>query len=164
MECIKYFCKSINIWIYEYISINANSVLFTKYKIDLYCKQFKVLLIYYIKLNIENLISINSGTTSGIGGQSELSNAKKNKKVDIFIQKRNARKCITSIQNLDKDNMNLKKFVKSLRKKFSCNGHISKDEKLGDVVVFQGDHREKIKLILVSDHGYEEEDIILHGA
>lgn len=115
-------------------------------------------------MNIENLISTNNNTISGIGDQNGGSNFKKNKKIDIFIQKRNARKCITSVQNLDSDNINLKKFVKSLRKKFSCNGHISKDEKLGDVVVFQGDHREQIKSILVSKYDYQEEDIILHGA
>ena len=79
------------------------------------------------------------------------------------MQKRNGRKCFSIIKGLNLNEKELKKFVKSSRKVLSCNGHINKDDKDGIVVIFQGDHRQQLKQILIDQYEYDEDDIVLHG-
>ena len=51
-----------------------------------------------------------------------------NSKVTICVQKRNGRKCITTITGMA-DDLDLKKIVSHVKKTYSCNGSIIKDDK-----------------------------------
>lgn len=81
-------------------------------------------------------------------------------KVDIYLQKRNTKKSIVSIQGLDLEEEKMKDLLKEMKKKFSCNGTYEKEIK---VLTLQGDSRYKIKELLIKNYGYREEDIIIHG-
>jgi translation initiation factor 1 (eIF-1/SUI1) len=114
-----------------------------------------------IILEYNNLIYNNTNTEGELDG---VATDEMSHKIDIYRQKRNARKSITIIQGLSPPvteksgedngkediedigdmNIELKKFLKKAKKKLSCNGHISNDEKFGNVVVLQGDHRETV--------------------
>ena len=82
--------------------------------------------------------------------------------VHIRIQQRNARKCITIVEGLSPD-LNLKKILKVMKKAFSCNGAITKNEEYGQVVQMSGDQRENIKGFFISQEIVESENLILHG-
>lgn len=84
-------------------------------------------------------------------------------KVHIRITKRNARKSICTIEGLTMELNELKDLLKTMKKKFACNGSIEKDEKLGNVLQLQGDIREQAKELLVKNYDFQEENIITHG-
>lgn len=50
-----------------------------------------------------------------------------------------------------------------LKKKFSCNGYITNDDKFGNILALQGDHRIGIKDFIINILCYNEDDIIIHG-
>ena len=83
-----------------------------------------------------------------------------NRKIHIRYQQRNKRKGMTIIEGLD-NNIELKSFVKEIKKKFCCAGTIKEDEENQIIIQFQGDHREVIKKMLVENYGCK--DIVLHG-
>lgn len=83
-----------------------------------------------------------------------------NRKIHIRYQQRNKRKGMTIIEGLD-NNIDLKSFVKEIKKKFCCAGTIKEDEENKIIIQFQGDHREVIKNILFENYGCK--DIVLHG-
>ena len=83
--------------------------------------------------------------------------------VHLRIQQRTARKSITIVENLNPE-LDLKKILKFMRKKFSCNGNIEKDNKFGKVIKLSGDQRENVKNFLVNfAKVVNKEDIIVHG-
>merc|ERR1711976_829443 len=82
--------------------------------------------------------------------------------VDIRVQQRNGRKCITSVQGLDK-NFDKEKILKALKKEFCCNGCVVEDEKVGQVLQLQGDQRKNIQQFLAQDGIVKKELIKIHG-
>lgn len=76
--------------------------------------------------------------------------------VDIYMQKRNGKKCWTIIKNLEVDDK--KELLKVLRRKFSCNGNIDED----DYIWLTGDHREELEEILTKRYNFEKGTIKIH--
>lgn len=67
-------------------------------------------------------------------------------RVHIRIFKRNARKSVTTVENLP-HGINLKNLIKALKKSMNCNGNIVKDEKTDLMVIsLQGVNSSKISL------------------
>ena len=83
------------------------------------------------------------------------------KKIHLRYQQRNKRKGITIIEGLD-SSIDLKSFVKDIKKKFCCSGTIKNNDEEGIIIQFQGDHRQDISEILKND--YNINDITIHGA
>jgi len=82
--------------------------------------------------------------------------------IHLRVQQRNGRKSITTVAGLSPE-LDLKKIVKAVKKSYNCNGCIVDDEKAGQVLQFQGDHRDNIKAFLI-ENGFPEKDIKKHGA
>jgi translation initiation factor 1 len=61
-----------------------------------------------------------------------------NSKVHIRVQQRNGRKCITTVCPLA-DDLDIKRICKAFKKNFSCNGAVTKDDELGEVIQLSGD-------------------------
>lgn len=92
-----------------------------------------------------------------------------NLKDDIIIQKihlrlrqRNGRKTITTIEGLASD-LDLKKIVKAMKKKFNCNGVVKEDEKFGTVIQLSGDQRNQIYDFLSENEISSKDNIVIHG-
>merc|ERR1712065_78290 len=85
-----------------------------------------------------------------------------NQLVHIFLKKRTNRKSWTTVQGLP-SNVPMKKLLKSFRKNFHCNGCVVDDEKFGQVIQLQGDHRADIQKFLVSKKIVKAENIRIHG-
>jgi translation initiation factor 1 len=81
-------------------------------------------------------------------------------KVHIRLQKRNARKCITTVEGLP-SNLNHKKLVKELKKKFSCNGVVISEEE--GILQLQGDQRHNLSVYLVDESICAKRNIVIHG-
>lgn len=97
-----------------------------------------------------------------------------NVKIHIQIQKRNARKNITTVVGLDLLDLDLKKLLKCFKKNFQCNGTIddgSKTTSSGNenkknpvgAIIMSGDQRENVKKFLIENKITKEEFIIVHG-
>src|SRR5439155_25661549 len=70
----------------------------------------------------------------------------------IKLQQRNGKKCITLVEGLDKfdkekTNEFMEKMSKQFRKTFNCAATIKKPE---NIIQLQGDHRQKIKDLLIN--------------
>jgi translation initiation factor 1 len=83
-------------------------------------------------------------------------------KVTITVQKRNGRKCITTVIGMAND-LDLPKIVSYFKKKYSCNGSIIKDEKFGEVITLSGDQKENMYNFLINEEINKREDIIVKG-
>ena len=82
--------------------------------------------------------------------------------VTIQVQKRNGKKCITSIFGLATD-LDTKKIVSHLKKTLKCNGHVIDDEKHGEVISLSGDQRAKVFHFFVHEQIYKSNEIIIKG-
>jgi len=83
-------------------------------------------------------------------------------KVTIAVQKRNGRKCITTITGMAND-LDLKKILSHIKKKYSCNGSIIKDEKYGEIIKLSGDQKENFYNFLIQEEINKSDDIIIKG-
>ena len=86
-------------------------------------------------------------------------------KLHIRIQKRNGKKCITTIQGFEED-LDVKRICKHMRKHFNCNGNVTSDPEKGEVIQLQGDQRDNVKeWILVQEiiAKNEADRIVIHG-
>ena len=87
-------------------------------------------------------------------------------KIHIRVQQRNGRKCITTVQGLE-DDLDLKRICKAMKKNFNCNGSITEDPEMGEIVQLQGDQRQNVRDWLVEQEvvGKAEADdrIVIHG-
>uniref|UniRef100_A0A7S2Y0G0 SUI1 domain-containing protein n=1 Tax=Fibrocapsa japonica TaxID=94617 RepID=A0A7S2Y0G0_9STRA len=83
-------------------------------------------------------------------------------KVHVRVQQRNGRKCITLIEGLQ-DDLDLKKILKAFKKNFSCNGAITHDDEVGDVIQLSGDQRTNVKEFLEDQEIINQGQCILHG-
>ena len=82
--------------------------------------------------------------------------------IHIRVQKRNGRKCITTISGLD-PKIDCKKLVKHFTKELSCSGNITADEQFGEVIQVQGDQRMKIAEFFVDQKIAKKSNIKVHG-
>jgi len=85
-------------------------------------------------------------------------------KIHIRIQQQGSR-YITIIQDLDED-LDFKRICKDMRKKFSCNGNVVNDEKIGEIIQLQGDQRDNVKEWLLVNEILTTNNIdrlIIHG-
>jgi len=85
-------------------------------------------------------------------------------KIHLRIQQQGSR-YITIIQDLDED-LDFKRICKDMRKKFNCNGSVTNDPKIGEVIQLQGDQRDNVKEWLLANEILTTNDIdrlIIHG-
>lgn len=86
-------------------------------------------------------------------------------KLHIRIQKRNGKKCITTIEGFEED-LDVKRICKAMRKQFSCNGNVTTGKEEDNVIQLQGDQRDNVKQWILDNEVIaknEEDRIILHG-
>jgi translation initiation factor 1 len=86
-------------------------------------------------------------------------------KLHIRIQKRNGKKCITTVEGFEED-LDIKRICKHMRKKFNCNGNVVSDEEQGEVIQLQGDQRDNVKQWLLENQVFEKQEadrIVVHG-
>mmetsp|Transcript_4299 Transcript_4299/g.4983 ORF Transcript_4299/g.4983 Transcript_4299/m.4983 type:complete len:116 (+) Transcript_4299:207-554(+) len=83
-------------------------------------------------------------------------------KVHIRLHQRSRRKCSLTITGLAED-LDLKRICKALKKNFKCNGAVVKDDEYGEVIMLQGDHRQKVVQFLTDQEIVDKELIIVHG-
>ncbi|GAB5037196.1 translation initiation factor sui1 [Nannochloropsis oceanica] len=83
-------------------------------------------------------------------------------KVHIRVQQRNGRKCITTVAGLA-DELDVKRILKAFKKNFSCNGAITTDEEIGQVIQLSGDQRANVKDFLVDEEICTEGQLVIHG-
>lgn len=82
-------------------------------------------------------------------------------KVHIKVRQRTARSYITSIEGLDTE-IDLKKLAKHFKKVLNCSGNI--DVSTGSSIIkLSGDHRYKVKELLIEQGIVTDDDIIIHG-
>lgn len=90
--------------------------------------------------------------------------AKSDRKIHLRIQKRNARKAVTTVDGLEQyDEVDFPKLLKRFRKMLSCNGSIQKNRDGGQVIQVQGDQRKEIAEYLEAKYGIKKENIKIHG-
>jgi len=82
--------------------------------------------------------------------------------VTISVQKRNGRQCITSVTGMAED-LDLKKIISYLKKKYNCNGSIIKDEQFGEVITLTGDQKENVYNFLIGEEINKKDEIIIKG-
>ena len=71
---------------------------------------------------------------------------------------------MTNIQGLEEyENIEIKGFLKKIKKKLCCNGCIIDHKEYGNVLQFQGDKRNEIKDILVKYYEIDEKNVEVHG-
>jgi translation initiation factor 1 len=87
---------------------------------------------------------------------------KDNSKIHVRVQQRNGRKCITTVQGLAAD-LDLKKIARALKKTFQCNGSVTIDEEMGEILQLSGDQRTNIRAFFVDQEICFEDQIVIHG-
>lgn len=92
----------------------------------------------------------------------ELFNEKNN--IHIRLNKRNNKKSITIVENLDKYLVynKLSKLFTKIKQNIACGGNIINDNN-NIILQFQGDHRDTIKNILIEIKLVDKNNIIIHG-
>ena len=111
--------------------------------------------------DITNFGSINGGNEKEKEKEKELDID--SQFMHIRVKKRNGRKCITTIENLDVlevEMKNWKNLFKFLKKTLCCNGALHEEDKS---IVLSGDQREKIRKYFVDKKLCKDENIKIHG-
>ncbi len=70
-------------------------------------------------------------------------------KIHVRMQQNGARR-VTTVQGLD-DDLDFARICKAWRKEFRCNGSLKSDERLGEIIILQGDHREEVRAWLLRE-------------
>ncbi|KYC49972.1 MAG: translation initiation factor Sui1 [Candidatus Methanofastidiosum methylothiophilum] len=81
--------------------------------------------------------------------------AREEQQIRIFTEKRRFGKLMTVVEGIDSSNIDIKDLTTSLKTKCACGG-TSKDGK----IELQGDHKNKIKKILI-DLGFSKDMIVV---
>ena len=99
-----------------------------------------------------------------IAGNEEATGQKERKQgmVHIQFQQRTTRKCITIIQGLAED-IDFKKLVRHFKKLWNCNGAVISDDKWGQVIQLQGEHRKDTAKFLINEGIASKQEIKIHG-
>ena len=82
--------------------------------------------------------------------------------VHIRIQQRNARKSITTIQNIKTDTP-MKNIARELSRNLHCSAAIKNDKRFGEVIQIQGDVRNEVATFLVQEGISNRKYIHIHG-
>ena len=77
---------------------------------------------------------------------------KSSQKIKITMDKKRYGKIVTVVSGFEKD-IDLKSIAKSLKNELACGGTFQ-----DDVIILQGDHKERVKPLLIK-LGFEEESI-----
>ena len=85
-----------------------------------------------------------------------------NTKVHVRVQQRNGRKCITTIQGLA-DDLDIKRICKAFKKNFQCNGAVTKDSEMGEIIQLSGDQRTNVNSFLVDQEICLKSQVVIHG-
>ena len=83
-------------------------------------------------------------------------------KVHIRVQQRNGRKCITTVQGLA-DDLDIKRICKAFKKNFQCNGAVTKDSELGEIIQLSGDQRTNVSSFLTEQEIAKKTQVVIHG-
>lgn len=86
-------------------------------------------------------------------------------KLHVRIQKRNGKKCITTVEGFEED-LDVKRICKAMRKQFNCNGNVILGDDDGDVMQLQGDQRQNVKDWLLDNQVFQKNEvdrIVMHG-
>ena len=85
-----------------------------------------------------------------------------NTKVHVRVQQRNGRKCITTVQGLA-DDLDVKRICKAFKKNFQCNGAVTKDSEMGEIIQLSGDQRTNVNSFLVDQEICLKSQVVIHG-
>ena len=83
-------------------------------------------------------------------------------KIHLRVQQRNGRKCIKTIQGLA-DDLDVKKIARALKKTFQCNGSVTNDPELGEILQLSGDQRTNVREFFVDQEICFDDQIVVHG-
>ena len=83
--------------------------------------------------------------------------------IHIRYQQRNAKKYITSIEGLTSEDIDVKNFIKKIKKTFGCGANKTTNKHGALVIQIQGDQRRNIYLLLQKKYGFSKDNIIIHG-
>lgn len=105
-----------------------------------------------------NLLDFTEHITE-VKSENDSKNKKLTRKVHIAVQKRNAKKYITSVEGLPSD-IDKKELLRKWKIKYSCNGSYDIKE---DKLQLTGDQRENIIKHLIDNNITSNENIEVHG-
>ena len=71
--------------------------------------------------------------------------AKESQKIIVKIERKKFGKMYTVVEGMDKTEIDLKDLTKKLKSQFACGGTLKNDK-----IELQGDHKQKVKHVLVS--------------
>lgn len=86
----------------------------------------------------------------------------KNNFIDIYIQQRNARKRIITIEGLKFDEETLKHYAKSFRKSLNCSCSVDKKDGL-NILKLSSQNIDEVKKFLIEKIKIDESSIRTHG-
>lgn len=87
------------------------------------------------------------------------------RKIHLYMKRRNARKTTTSIINLP-DEVDLKRVNKALKRLLHCDGSVKKAKDENDdvrYILLSGDQRNSVADFLVDQNICERHQIVIHG-
>ncbi len=79
--------------------------------------------------------------------------AKETQKIKVYVDKRKFNKYVTIIEGIDLKTIDVNKLVKKLKSTLACGGTVKNNR-----IELQGDHRDKVKKLLV-EAGFPEDMI-----
>lgn len=83
-------------------------------------------------------------------------------KVTISMRQRNARQCVTLIEDLEED-LDIQRIAKFMGKEFHCNSNVLKDEHGAEIIRLTGDQRQTCQDFLIKHQICELDQIIIRG-
>ena len=110
----------------------------------------------YIKLDFDSLDLKTKNTDEPVLDEI------KNNFIDIYIQQRNARKRIITIEGLNFDEETLKNYAKSFRKSLNCSCSVDKKDGL-NILKLSSQNINDVKKFLIDKIKIEESTIRTHG-
>ncbi|RLF17433.1 MAG: stress response translation initiation inhibitor YciH [Thermoprotei archaeon] len=82
--------------------------------------------------------------------------AKEQQQIRVRVEKRRFGREVTIIEGIDDKEINLKKIAKILKGKLACGGTVKNGR-----IELQGDHRARVKELLVKELGFSEDQIFI---
>ena len=113
-------------------------------------------------------MDFNNNNNSGLNNLNDV-NTETYDNIDVFVNQRRGRKCLTSIYGLGDDKKKLKSLCKSLRKNFNCSASIAtkddddSEENDEKYIKMTGDHGKNVCEFLVDVLKIDKSKIKLHG-
>jgi translation initiation factor 1 len=114
---------------------------------------------------LENILNL--GLSNSPFDTTNIINSKEIEKqpdIHIRVQKRNGRKCITSMEGIETTGMklDLEKIISVVKKKFACNGNINNEDGK-QIIRLHGDQRKKLADFLIEEEIIDKKYIHIHG-